>query len=234
MAPPEEVVTFSKSTASLISRPAPSTRIPPPGSGILPPRMVRPDISTKTPWRWKTRSIPPPLMMVVAAPAPVSLTSSKMSRSPVSAMSSSAPRIASVKVPAGRTMSSAPRKRVGLHDGGAKRALAGARRAETVTGQDINHVRRAVDGEGQLREQRAGQRDQEECDECGYVSGEHAEYSTVAPASPPYNPAHSAWGSGVGGRPAPARASKVVPSAAFQRHGLATAATSDVLTRRLT
>ena len=45
---------------------------------------------------WKTRSIPPPSTMVVAAPAPLIVRSPTMSRSPVAPASSFVPGIVSV------------------------------------------------------------------------------------------------------------------------------------------
>ena len=66
-------------------------------------------ISTLAPDRiWNTVSRAPPSTMVSAAPAPVRVTSSVMSRSPVAAASSRIPAMVSVYVPAGRVIASAP------------------------------------------------------------------------------------------------------------------------------
>src|SRR2546425_290334 len=57
---------------------------------------------------WNTRSIPFPSMIVLSGPAPVMLTSSVTSRSPVAAASSPCPAIVSTYVPAGTTIVSGP------------------------------------------------------------------------------------------------------------------------------
>ncbi len=90
----------------------PTLKMPPPGAApALPLVMVTPEsTSVAKLCTWNTRSIPPPLMVVKAAPAPVIVTLLKtvMSRSPVAAASSPAPAMVSVKVPAGSAIVSSP------------------------------------------------------------------------------------------------------------------------------
>ena len=90
--------------------PMPPVAMPPPAAAPgFPLRIVMPDIDVvpfaKTS---NTRSIPPPSMIDVVAPAPVMMTASVMSRSPVAARSSPRPAIVSVKVLAGMVIVSTP------------------------------------------------------------------------------------------------------------------------------
>jgi hypothetical protein len=91
---------------------APLAMPPPAAAPGLPFRIVTPEIDV-VPFAntSNTRSMPPPSMIVLAAPAPVMVTAPLMSRSPVAARSSPRPPIppmVSVYVPAGMTMVSAP------------------------------------------------------------------------------------------------------------------------------
>ena len=90
--------------------PMPPVAMPPPEAAPgLPLRIVMPDIDV-VPFAntSKTRSIPLPSMIALAAPAPVMVTASWMSRSPVAARSSPRPVMVSRYVPAGTTMVSVP------------------------------------------------------------------------------------------------------------------------------
>jgi len=90
--------------------PMPPVRMPPPAAEPgLPLRIVTPEIDVVPLANTSnTRSSPPPSMIELVAPAPVMVTASVMSRSPVAAASSPRPAIVSVNVPAGMTMVSVP------------------------------------------------------------------------------------------------------------------------------
>ena len=80
---PDTTAWLSVSTAFFV------TRSPPPSSVVLPPVIVTPiTVADALPRRSKTRSIEPPLMMVVPEPAPRIVTPSAISKSPLSPESS--------------------------------------------------------------------------------------------------------------------------------------------------
>ncbi len=115
MPPPCRAAVFCVTTTLLRLRvavfvPVAPVWMPPPAAlPGFPLRIVTPEIDVVPLANTSnTRSIPPPSMIELAAPAPVMVTGSVMSRSPVAAASSPWPAIVSVMVPAGMTMVSAP------------------------------------------------------------------------------------------------------------------------------
>jgi hypothetical protein len=115
MPPPCTVAVFWVTTTLLrlsvaVFAPMPPFAMPPPAAlPEFPLRIVSPEMDVvpfaKTS---KIRSSPPASTIVVPAPAPVMLTASVMSRSPVEARSSPRPARVNVKVPAGTTIVSTP------------------------------------------------------------------------------------------------------------------------------